>query len=170
MSILGREELHRFVQFINGDFLSLCLCRRTHYWFHGLDSSIYFQLKFSQCSRYGQMQIYSQKYLLEMNCIESECGSSSSALPLGVTSRGIEVPMIVAIQPEDLHTGLVQTEEKLFRSSFTPWIWQIDILILQSPFSYWNKLYSSLHWEVKLLNQLIIVAFLFILTAYTMKS
>lgn len=34
------------------------------------------------------------------------------------------------------YAGLVQTEEKLLRSSFTPWIWQINTLILQSPFSY----------------------------------
>lgn len=70
-----------------------------------------------QRSRYGQMQIYSQEYLLPTRCVQSQSADHSSALDLGMTSRGTGVPRTVA-----LHSGLVQTKEKLFRSTFTPWI------------------------------------------------
>lgn len=116
--MLGTEELHRFVQFINGDFLSLCLCR-THYCSHGLDSRNLFSM--SPAEVLPMLQIWTDANISskipawnEM-CTGSECGSSS-AFPLGMTSRGTEVPRTVAIQQWGPPHWPVQTEEKLFRS------------------------------------------------------
>lgn len=92
-----------FVQFINGDFLSLYLCRRAHYCFHGLDSSNLFSMSSAEVLPvlhiWTDTSIFSKITAQNEMCTESECGSSSSALDLGMTSRGMEVPRTVVIQP-----------------------------------------------------------------------
>lgn len=169
--MLGTEELHRFVQFINGDFLSLCLCR-THYCSHGLDSRNLFSM--SPAEVLPMLQIWMDANISskipawnEM-CTGSECGSSS-AFPLGMTSRGTEVPRTVAFSSEALHTGLCKLKRS-FSGAFYPLDLTNQYLDFTKSFFFLKQALQQLTLGSEVAESTNNSCLLFILTAYTMKS
>lgn len=169
--MLGTEELLRFVQFINGDFLSLCLCRRAHYCSHGLDSRIssqWAQLKFSQCSRYGWMQTYPPKYLLEMRCVQGQSVDLFS-FPFGNDFQRDRGPQDCCIQQWGPPHCLCKLKRS-FSGAFYPLDLTNQYLDFTKSFFFLKQALQQLTLGSEVAESTNNSCLLFILTAYTMKS